>query len=60
MTLHIEAHLYTGAHQLTHDIAADHALIQPTGQLRNPHIRINHIPEDPKLIHTLKEIQESQ
>ena len=60
MKLHIEGHLHTGAHQLTHEITADHALDQPTGQLRKPHIRIHHIPEDPKVIHTLKEIQESQ
>ena len=60
MTLHLEGHLHTGAHQLTHEIAADHALDQPTGQLRKPHIRIHYFPEDPKVIHTLKEIQESQ
>ena len=60
MTLHIEGHLHTGAHQLIHKIAADHALDQPTGQLRKPCIRIHHIPEDPKVICTLKEIQESQ
>ena len=60
MTLHIEGHLHTGAHQLIHKFTADHALHQPTGQLRKSHIRIHHIPEDPKVIHTLKEIQESQ
>ena len=60
MTLHIEGHLHTGAHQLPHEITADHALEQPTNQLRKPCIRIHHIPEGPKVIHTLKEIQESQ
>ena len=40
-TLHIEGHLYIGAHQLTHGITADHALNQPTGQLRKPYIRIH-------------------
>ena len=56
MTLHIEGHLHTGAHQLPHEIAADHTLDQPTGQLRKPYIRIHHIPEDPTVIQTLKEI----
>ena len=60
MTLHMEGHLHIGVHQLTHGIAADHALNQPTGQLRKPHIRIHQIPEEPKVIHTLEEIQESQ
>ena len=60
MTLHIEGHLHTGAHQLTQKITADYISDQPTGQLRKLHIRIHHIPEDPKVIHTLKEIQESQ
>ena len=39
MTPHIEGHLHTGAHQLTHMIAADHALDQHRGQLRKPCIR---------------------
>ena len=59
MILHIKGHLHTECHQLTHKIAADHALDQPTCQLRKPHIRIHHIPEDPKVIHTLEEIKES-
>ena len=58
-TLHIEGHLHTRANQLTHKITADYALDQPTGQLRKLCIRIHHIPEDPKVIHTPKEIQES-
>ena len=33
ITLNIEGHLLTEAHQLTHNIAADHALGQHTGQL---------------------------
>ena len=60
MIPHIKGHLLTGAHQLTHEITADHTLGQHTGQLRKPHIRNHHIPEDPKVTHTLKEIQESQ
>ena len=58
--LHIEGHLPTEAHQLTHEIAADHALNQPTGHLGRHQIRTHHIPEDLKVIHELKEIQESQ
>ena len=57
MTLHIEGHLHTGALQLTHEIAADHTVDQPAGQLRKPHIRIHHIPEDPKVICTLKKFK---
>ena len=60
MTLHIEGHLHIGAHQLTYEIAADHALDQSTGHLRKNCIRIHQIPEDPKEIHTLEEIQVSQ
>ena len=44
MTPHIEGHLLTGVHQLTHEIAADQALGQDIGKLRKPHIRIHHIP----------------
>ena len=60
MILHIEGHLQTEAHQLTHKITADHTLNQPTGQLRRHHTSLHHIPEDPKVIHMLEEIQESQ
>ena len=59
MILHIEGHLHTEPHQLTHE-TGDHALNQPTGQLRTHHSRILHIPKDLKVIHALKEIQESQ
>ena len=37
MTLHTTDHLHTGAHHLTHEITADHALDQPTGQLKALH-----------------------
>ena len=47
------------AHQPIHKIAADHALGQPTGQLRKPHIRIHPIPEDPMEIHTIRGIHQS-
>ena len=60
MTLHIEGHLHIGAHQFTYRITAYHTLNQPTGQLRKPCIQTHQIPEDPKVIHTLEEIQESQ
>ena len=42
-TPHIEGHLHTGAHQLTHKNTADHALNQHKGQLRKPCIRIYYI-----------------
>ena len=58
-TLHIEDHLHIGAHLRTHEIAADPTLDQPTGQQRKPCIRIYQIPEDPRVKHTLEEIQES-
>ena len=35
------------AYQPIHEITANHALSQPIGQLRKPHIRICPIPEDP-------------
>ena len=57
-SLHVEGHLLTEAPWLTHVIVADHALDQPTGQLQKPCIRIHHIPENPVVIHALKEIQE--
>ena len=47
------------AHQLNHEIIVDHALGQPIGQLREPHIKIHPIPEDPMEIHIIREIQES-
>ena len=60
MTLHTADHLHIGAHQLTQEIAADHALNQPTGQLRKPCTNLHQNTEDPKVKHILKGIQESQ
>ena len=60
MTLHTADHLQTGAHQLTQEITADHALDQPTIQLRKPCINLHHNPEDHKVRHIQKGIQESQ
>ena len=59
MTLHT-ADLHTGAHQLTQETSAHHTLHQPTNQLRKPHTNPHHNPEDPKIKHILKGIQESQ
>ena len=42
MTPHIKGHLHTGAHQLTHEITADHTFSQHTGQLRKPHQNSSH------------------
>ena len=58
MTLHIEGHLLIDGHWLIHEIEDDHTLDQPTGQLRKPHIRIHHIPEDPSVICAIKELPE--
>ena len=60
MTPHIRDHLHMEALQLTLGAAADHDLNQHTNQLRRPHTKIHHDPEDPKVIHTLRETQESQ
>ena len=49
VTLHTADHLYTGAHQLPQEIAADHTLDQPTGQLRKPHTNLHQNPEDHKV-----------
>ena len=60
MTLHIKDHLHIGAHKLTPEITANHAPNQPTNQLRKPHINLHHIPEDHKVKHMPKGIQELQ
>ena len=39
VTLHIEDILHTGAHQPTPETREDHALDQPTNQLRKPYIK---------------------
>ena len=59
-TPYIKDHLHTGAHQPTQNTTAYHSLGQPTNQCRKPCIKIHHIPEDSKVKHILKEIQESQ
>ena len=56
-TLHTEDHLHIGAHQLTPETAGDHALNQPTNQLRKPHINLHHIPENHKVKHIPKELK---
>ena len=60
MTLHTADHLHTGAHQLPQEITADHTLNQPAGQLRKPHNNLHQNPEDHKVKHIQKGIQESQ
>ena len=60
MTLHTVDHLHIGALQLTPETAADHALNPPTNQLRKAHTNLLHNPEDHRVKHTPKEIQELQ
>ena len=59
MTPHTKDPPLIEAHQPIHEITADHALGQPTGQLRKPHIRIHPIPEDSTEKHTISGVQES-
>ena len=60
MTLHIADHLPTEALQLTPEITADHILNQPTNAPRKPCTNLHYIPEDHKVKHTPKGIQELQ
>ena len=55
--LHIKDQLHIGALQLTLETAADHALNQPTKQLRKPHTNLHHNLEDHKIKHIIKGIQ---
>ena len=56
-TLHIADNLHLGALQLTPSTTADHALNQPTNQLRKAHTNLDHNPEDHRVKHILKGIQ---
>ena len=60
VTLHTVDHLHTGALQLTPKTAADYNLDQPTKHLRKAHTNLCHNPEDNKVKHILKGIQELQ
>ena len=60
MTLHIADHLHIEDLQLTLEITADHALNQPTNPPRKPCTNHHHIPEDHKVKHIPKGIQELQ
>ena len=60
MTLHTADHLHIGALQLTPETVQDHALDPPTNQLRKAHTNLLHNPEDYKVKHTPKGIQELQ
>ena len=57
---HIEDHPCTEALQLTLETAADHDPAQHTKQPGRPHTKIHHDPGPPTVIHTLREISESQ
>ena len=59
MTPHITDHPHTGALQLTLGTTADHFLIQHTSQVRKPCINPHPMPAELKVIHMIKEIQES-
>ena len=59
-TLHITGHLPTEGHQLNPEITADHTLDQPTNPPRKPNTNLHHIPEDHKVKHIPKGIQELQ
>ena len=60
VTLHTADHLHIGALQLTLETAADHALDPPTNQLRKACTNLLHNPEDQRVNHTPKGIQELQ
>ena len=60
MTLHTADHLHIGALQLTPENTADYALNQPINQLRKAHTNLLHNPEDHKVKHIPKGIQELQ
>ena len=60
MTLHIADLPHIEAPQLTPEIAADHALNQPTNPPRKPHTTLHHIPVVHKVKYIQKGIQELQ
>ena len=60
MTPHIGDHLHTAALQCTLETTADPDLNQHRNQLRKLHTKTHHDPEDPTVIHKLRETQESQ
>ena len=60
VTHHITDHLHIEDLQLTPEMAADHALDQPTNPPRMPHTILHHIPADHKVKHIPKGIQELQ
>ena len=59
-TLHTANHLHIGVLQLTPETTADHALDQPTNWQRRAHTYLHHNPDDHKVNHIQKGIQESQ
>ena len=60
MNLHIPNHLHKEALHVTQEIAADHALNQPTNPPRKPHTDLQHIPVDHKAKHIIKGTQKLQ
>ena len=60
VTLHTTDHLHIGALQFPPETTVDHALDQPTNHLRKAHTNLIHNPEDHKVKHILKGIQELQ
>ena len=60
VTLHITDHLPIETLQLTPEITADCTLNQPTNPPRKPLTNLHHIPEDHKVKHIPKGIQELQ
>ena len=60
MTPHFRDHPCTDTLQPTLETAADHDLNQHIHQPRRPHTKIHLNPGNPKVIHTLREIPESQ
>ena len=57
-TLHITDHLFSEALQFTTETTSDHAPNQPINPPRKPHTNLCHIPEDHKIKHISKDIQE--
>ena len=57
-TLHTADHLHIRALWFTPETAADHAVDHPTNQLRKACTNLHHNPEDCRVLHILKGIQE--
>ena len=60
MIPYIRDHPCAEALQLTIQTAADHNLDQYINQLRSPHTKMHHNPENLTVLHTLRKAPESQ